>query len=42
MTFNGPDGGDFENVAALNLAYLSRVRRDPAVRPDPRLDPAAV
>ena len=42
MTFNGPDGGDFENVAALNLAYLSLVRRDPAVRPDPRLDPAAV
>jgi hypothetical protein len=42
MTFDGPDGGDFDNVAALNTAYLSLVRRDAGVRPDPRLDPGSV
>lgn len=42
MRFDGPDGGDFDNVTALNLAYLSLVRRDAGVRPEPSLDPQAV
>jgi hypothetical protein len=42
MTFDGPDRRDYDNVASLNFAYLSLVRRDSAIRPDPALDPAAI
>ena len=42
MTFDGPDRRDYDNVASLNIAYLTLLRRDSSLRPDPALDPTAV
>ena len=42
MTFDGPDRRDYDNVASLNIAYLTLLRRDSTLRPDPALDPTAV